>query len=256
MIRLNVLTEKREWILARAARELLSLKRFEVTINGHLGAADIDYYLPYLLYNPERDRYKNKQAGFFTHLELGTDPVSQAKAKKFHSFKKKLDLNIAISKQTQEVLGLAHCRSVIRMGSQFSKPLTFGVVGRVHPSGRKNEQFVEALVARGFRVIAWGEGWPCEIVSRNVNDLESFYSKIDYLIVTSSIEGGPVPVLEALSLGVPVIAPNVGWCWDFPVIRYERGDFESLFNVIYGLTHIPSWEDWRRDHHLAFQSIL
>ena len=51
--------------------------------------------------------------------------------------------------------------------------------------------------------------------------MPAFYNSIDYLLVTGKIEGGPMPVKEAIARGVPVIAPDVGWSWDHPVLEYS-----------------------------------
>ncbi len=46
------------------------------------------------------------------------------------------------------------------------------------------------------------------------------YDWCDYLIVLSTLEGGPRPVQEALARCKPVIAPDVGFSWEYPVLRY------------------------------------
>lgn len=255
MISLNIVTESKEWILSRSARELLQLEGFQVTINFPTGDSDIDYFIPYLLFKGRT--HKNKSVGLFTHLETALDKDSKTKANKFHAFKKEMDLCISISKKTREALGQAFSGSpVIKLGTDLSKTPIFGVVGRVQRSGRKNEKFIESLANRGFRIVAWGEGWPCEIVSRNYSDISKFYRAIDYLIIPSSIEGGPVPLLESLAMGTPVIAPDVGWAWEFPVIKYERDNFQSLLSVMQGLTQIPTWESWREEHRRVFSELV
>ena len=52
-------------------------------------------------------------------------------------------------------------------------------------------------------------------------EMPAFYDSIDYLVILSNKEGGPMPVKEAILRRIPVIAPNVGWCWEYPCIRYE-----------------------------------
>ena len=42
------------------------------------------------------------------------------------------------------------------------------------------------------------------------DEMPEYYSKIDLYICTSSIEGTPNPVLEAMACGVPVISTDVG----------------------------------------------
>jgi glycosyltransferase involved in cell wall biosynthesis len=246
-MKVNIITEQYDWILKRAAEELLPLGW---TINEPENKADIDYYLPYLLFNPG----KNIKVSYFTHLETGSDILSLNKYTKFQDIKEKCKYKIAISGDTKRKLKDERC-PIIKLGSAFKKEITFGVCGKVHPTGRKNEHFVKKLCDEGYKVIAWGHGWPCEIFSNKIEELESFYKSIDYLIVTSSIEGGPVPVIEALSLGVPVIAPQIGWCWDYPVIRYNRDDYDSLYSVIASLTCLPTWDAWRYKHEVLFKEI-
>ncbi len=52
------------------------------------------------------------------------------------------------------------------------------------------------------------------------DEIVASYDWCDYLIVLSTLEGGPRPVQEALARCKPVIAPDVGFCWEYPVLRY------------------------------------
>lgn len=60
--------------------------------------------------------------------------------------------------------------------------------------------------------------------------MPSFYKNIDYLVILSNNEGGLMPVIEAIASGKPVIAPDVGWCWDYPVIKYNT--IEDLKQIL------------------------
>jgi hypothetical protein len=143
----------------------------------------------------------------------------------------------------------------------------FGVIGRVYNSGRKGEALVARAVRDGFRFVACGvqggrgrgrslarSQWPCP-TPYALAQRDEFFRAIDYLVVTSTLEGGPMPVLEAIARGVPVIAPNVGWCWEFPVLRYAVGEYDSLRGVLEQLTAPPSWEQWGAAHARLFASI-
>lgn len=246
MITVNILTEDSDWILKRAATELAMAEdpRFQFTINGEPNA-DISYSIPYLI--PGTGKTK---IGLYTHIEEATDKVSQAKRKKFLA--SRFDHRFAISVKTAQLVAkeLGSC-SIVRLGSPFRKEIVFGVCGKVHASGRKGEHLVQQAMDSGFRFRAWGYGWPCETIDPRGQDdsaREEFYKSIDYLVVTSTVEGGPMPVLEALSLGVPVIAPDVGWCWQYPVIQYNRGSFDDLYRVLVKLSVIPTWDTWRHDN--------
>lgn len=112
----------------------------------------------------------------------------------------------------------------------FVKPtLVLGVAAKL--SRRKCPERIEALkTIPGVEVRLTGG-------SLTLPELVEWYKGIDYLVVTSDTEGGPYPVMEAIAGGKPVIAPNVGWCWDYPVIRYEGTD--GLLNVIRRLRFPP-----------------
>ena len=73
-------------------------------------------------------------------------------------------------------------------------------------------------------------------------DLPAWYDGLDYLAVISENEGGPKPVVEALARGVPVIAPDVGYCWEFPVIRYDTK--EELLDIVRRL--VMPGDGWAR----------
>src|SRR5690606_39147913 len=167
------------------------------------------------------------------------------------------DYHVGMSEQTVQLLRRYGAKDpvLIKPGTDYRKEVVFGVVGRTYNTGRKNERLVSRMKDAGFKVIAWGEGWPCEIVSNDPAKLPEFYKSIDYLVVTSTNEGGPMPVLEALALGTPVIAPDVGWCWEYPVIRYEKGNWESLRSVLRGLSAPQTWEEWRTAHRELFLKI-
>jgi glycosyltransferase involved in cell wall biosynthesis len=146
-------------------------------------------------------------------------------------------------------------------------PIVFGVIGRVYNNGRKGEALVEAAVRAGFNVIACGPDtriramtrrqWPCP-TPYTVHERAAFYRAIDYLLVTSTLEGGPMPVVEAIAHGVPVIAPKgVGWCDEFPCHgRYEPGKWSSLEPILRALTSPPTWAAWAEAHRPFFEEAI
>jgi len=230
------------WILTRMGMELEDVQEFP----------NLTYFINYSRYYD----VEGKTAALFTHLEPGNE-------KRFSDCAKKVDIAIAMSEKTrQDVLKYRDDCHVIMGGTDCAKPLTFGVVGRTYSSGRKGEYLIENMVKEGYNVLALGEGWPCPIyapdttnVKYNTDVREDYYSKIDYLVIPSLIEGGPIPLIDALGLGIPVIAPDVGWAWDFSVIRYERGEWDSLNKVLKGLTP-PTWDKWKQDHLELFSEAL
>jgi len=114
--------------------------------------------------------------------------------------------------------------------------LVLGVCGRAYRSGRKRMEWIEDLLAiPGVEVRTTGG----KIAAP---DMPRYYDGLDYLVVISDNEGGPKPVVEALARGCPVIAPDVGYCWEFPVLRYRTK--EELLGIVRGLV-IP-YDGWKR----------
>ncbi len=258
-MRINVVT-KPGWILERLARELRERVR-GVRINAGRGERAIDPVADFNYYLPAKDFRKyptaGKAIGFYTHGDAAFDLIPR--------FSVCLAMNRTMGARL-EALGAGDVQ-IIRPGTDAPpRPIVFGVIGRTYNDGRKGEALVAAAVADGFRFVACGSGgpraramtrgqWPCS-TPYTIDTREDFYAAIDYLVVTSTAEGGPMPVIEALARGVPVIAPNVGWAWEFPVIRYEpAGEYSALRQVLEQLTAPPSWEQWGEAHARLFAAL-
>jgi glycosyltransferase involved in cell wall biosynthesis len=115
--------------------------------------------------------------------------------------------------------------------------LVVGLSGYTYANHRKGEDLVRGIVASkvGQRVtwMASGRGWPVETRRYSWADMPEFYQGLDVLVCPSRVEGGPLPVLEALACGVSVVVPSgVGIIDELPEIdwiyRYERGDLETM----------------------------
>lgn len=106
--------------------------------------------------------------------------------------------------------------------------ICIGVVGRLYPGGRKGEDRLLAIAHQldpeKFQFQFMGERWD-EIIAElrtlgfavevayrcSETEQPKIYRRMDCLLVCSRNEGGPLPVLEALASGVPVISSNVGF---------------------------------------------
>lgn len=97
------------------------------------------------------------------------------------------------------------------------------VVGRSYGSGRKNFEIGKAINDMSNIEVKFTEGVLSE------QELKQAYKETDYVLVTSKVESGPLCVIEAIAMNKPVIAPNVGLCWDYPVIKYENP--KHLINI-------------------------
>ena len=127
----------------------------------------------------------------------------------------------------------------LRVRPLEKKRIEIGVVGRLSPE-KGHKILVQAIkiLIQGFpniRILFAGEGI-CEkelrvdvelagleknfMFSGFQKDIKSFYRSIDFLIIPSLSEGLPLTLLEAMAMGVPIIASRVG---DIPkVIDHEK----------------------------------
>ena len=251
MLSVNIVF-KGHWILERLATELLAIPGVELNTSGwpprEATSHDVLYCLPGANIRHFPTPPQNPiRIGFFTHGRSRTEDW-------WHRYNVHLAMNQTMAKMLF-TLGAPDPR-VIYPGTDIPyRPITFGVncraVEGAKPKGRKGLDIVKAAVAAGYSFVGCSPDpqnvWPCPITHHPENRRD-FYSKIDYLVVTSREEGGPMVVPEALAHGVPVIAPNVGWCWEFPsVIRYEAGA-EGLLTILKAVTSVPTWPAWVQSH--------
>jgi glycosyltransferase involved in cell wall biosynthesis len=244
--------------LERLARELLAIPGTTINCGADERVAlkgGPNYFVP------AKDAIKTPadgvKLGLYTHGDNGLDIVPD------------FDVCIAMNRRMADRLPELGARKValIRPGAWPAKQIVFGVAGRVYNSGRKGEGLVAQAIEAGFNFIACKsktkiraarQDWPCPASAFDADDegaRRSFYASIDYFVVTSLDEGGPMTVPEAIACGVPVIAPDVGWCWEFPVLKYARGDWDSLRSVLRGLTDTPTWSRWVEAHRRLFADL-
>lgn len=79
-----------------------------------------------------------------------------------------------------------------------------------------------------------GEGWGdlrAEFVPFSMDALPGFYSATDYLLCTSTIEGGPMPLIEGLAHGKLMVIPQIGYAITYPSVPFEKGNLRSLLDV-------------------------
>jgi glycosyltransferase involved in cell wall biosynthesis len=118
--------------------------------------------------------------------------------------------------------------TIIRPGDVSSFPfrqVRFGICQRGEHIG-KGAEFLPAVmdnlaadVADGIELVTLGKGWENKDfgvshtcwLDESYDNYPAFYHHIDYLLIPSLWEGGPMALLEAMAAGIPIIAPDVGW---------------------------------------------
>jgi len=253
------------WIIEKMAKMLADQISCVSYSLEERDSVDLIYHMPYLTYNTTSSNIR--RIGYFTHLE-------QDEPKRSHFFRAAADFHYLVcqSLKTANLFNKDEFDriSVISPGvdlEKFTPELRIGVVGRTYDSGRKGENLVRSVMS--LPGISWrftGRGWPGDSQFLADSEMPSFYRSVDYILVTSLNEGGPMCVLEALACGRPVIAPDVGWVNEFPHIAYDTGDADSLRRVLLKLQTDQmqrraavldrTWRNWVVRHVELFQCLL
>ena len=235
---IEIVPADRGWILEKIAGAIareaaLQPALYRVSITTHpSGSADLTFFLPESAWRD--DLHDTLRVTYLAHKE--EHPQAAAL---FEEVARKSDCCITSSSKYADVLRADGAREVftIPLGVDtdlFVPRIRIGVVGRTYQTGRKGESLLAASLDLPFvEFVFTGEGWPLPASFYAEHDLVAFYQSLDYLLVPSLIEGGPVPMLEALATGCRVIAPtDIGMVRDFPHIPFRRGDAEDLQRVI------------------------
>lgn len=216
----------------------------------------------------ENIRGRSRTAALFSHYET---EIPQ-KVEWWDKAVSMVDIRTTWAEQYLEILlpyGESHI-VIPPIDPQFRKQVPrIGVSGYVHPGGRKGESLVKQLAQEfggRYKIVASGKNWPIE--SRDVKEYEwsampDFYKSLDVLLVTSLTEGIPMPPLEALAMGKPVVVPNgVGLLDslnDPLVFHYRAGDYQDMKLAIAealdsGKSAVAGFteEAWAESHRIAF----
>jgi len=227
-------------------------------------------------------------AAYFTHRE--EEPPHNPKAALFDSVARRVQLRIATAARYARYLRrfgttvqidapVERDRFVIAKRGRSRRPVC-GFSGYTYRNKRKGEDLVRGIVASPIgRRVEWrasGRGWPVPTRRYPWKAMPSFYQSLDVLVVTSRVEGVPMPPLEAMSCGASVVAPRgVGLLDELPDVqglyRYKRGDLGSLLKALEravaergdvdreGLraaTEPYSVEAWCEQHREAFMELI
>lgn len=259
----NIVTADRGWVLDRLAVEIEQRLPY-VTVGVTPGAAPVQYFLPY---SARREASPGINVALFTHMEQ--DPAMR---KCFIQACQQVDLAIYMSDFYRSTIQ-SNARRAVRITpgvdpNEFPlAPLRIGVAGRTYGSGRKGEALVAQLM--DLPGVEWhfsGDGWPGPCVMYPDHERHTFFHTIDYLLVPSLYEGGPMTALEALACGKPLIAPEVGFISELPHITYPTGDAVAVRRILTRLVEERaarsrvaqpySWDAWAYQHHTQFQHLL
>lgn len=226
MIKYNLVLQDRNWVMEKLANHFHKhIPNSKISNNADVNA-DINFY-----FNWHAMISKTKfDVCYFTHIEdiNWWNRISSA-------------CDIAISMGRKYLNKLPEDKTIVFYPPPFEsflpqKNIKILVVGRSYKSGRKNFESLDFIKRLDNIELTFTEGKLSE------NELKQAYLNTDYVLITSKIEAGPMCVVEAISMNKPVIAPDVGWCWEYPVIRYNNED--ALKSIIKKISFAPDlWSE-------------
>ena len=235
--KIELIIADRGWILEKIAKEIEKQcpASWEMRIATEpTDWGDLHFFIPY---SKQPETKPPLSVCFFTHQE-DVEPAHQA----FIDQAKRADYCVSMSDKYTRVLESHGVKGVrtIETGvdlKAFDVRLQIGIVGRTYHTGRKGEDLVEQCMdLKNIEFLFTGSGWPGPSVHLGDSELPSFFNKLDYLLIPSRIEGGPVPLMEALASGCQVISPSdLGFVEKFPHISFKNGDVGSLRQTLKGL---------------------
>lgn len=254
----------RGWIIEKLARKITdSLDYVDCGFAPPTGTKII-YRMPYMTF---AKREASIEIAYFTHIE--EDPI---KAARFWSVARSVDHCTSQSKRYASILAESgiKCITITSPGvdlDKYTPKVRIGIVGRTYPSGRKGESLVKQMMdIPGIEWYFTGAGWPGRSVQLTDDQMPLFYNSMDYILISSLNEGGPMCVIEALACGRQVIAPDIGWVNEFPHIQFRTGDSESLRSTLIGIVSNRlslresvldrTWQAWISTHDELFRLYL
>jgi len=268
--RINLVCIKDGWILEKMARLLSDALPYIDWTERPTYEHPITYYINYHQTTQTGGKKASPiELALFTHIEEWDSDLIDI----WEKSAKRMDVCITMSKLYQKRLKKLGIKSkTIPMGVELDefplKKIKIGVVGSVKGNRRKGEDILKEVI--GLEGIEWrltgGSGWP--VPSRRLKDdqIPSFIRDLDYLLIPSHFEGGPIPAIEALASGTPVISAEVGWMPELPHIKFRNGDAQSLRKVLEKLilekqrlresVKDRTWQNYVQEHDKLFRQLL
>lgn len=228
-----------------------------------------------------------KMAAYFTHKE--EFPPRNAKARLFERVGSLVDLRIVTAqKYADELLQYGDTvqinppveRAAFTIPKRKNKKMTAGFSGYTYANKRKGENLAKMIIrSEPGKKLLWrasGRGWPVPTKKYQWQNFPQFFQGLDILVITATVEGVPMPPLEALSCGVSVVVPrDVGLLDELPdftgIHRYQKGDLSSLATALSEAVELRAQVDrsalreitapysisgWCEQHKMIFEEVF
>lgn len=278
-MKVNMVLWKDKHIVPRMAQWLADRNGWTISEEPD-NSADVNYYLPYLKWDM-KNQPDTLTAAWFTHYEYGT----RWKEQHWRQAATFIDTQLITTPiyaapqfdlDRYQVITPGVDRDIFVPGikEKTDRPIV-GIAGIGQP--RKGPKLVVDLYYSGFGVALniVGANWPFYPYTEIAFDkIPHWYTQLDVYLCTSSIEGIPAPVLEALSCDVKVVIPyGVGICDQLPemegIRHYKKSDGKDMLRAmamaiedkpsegaLRDVTKDYSVDEWCNSHTNAMEALL
>ena len=216
-MRVQVVHSGNAWILRRLARYLIDNLPYVHGAPWRPSAVrefDLTYYLNYQLCRRPRAPLRRAVLWRKPRSRLVGALFPHREGPDFDEVARELDFCVAPSARYANYLR-EHCNPnshLIYHGielDRFTPKLRLGFIGRRYNTGRKGDELLRAVAKLPYVELRCTDG--------KLSDAEvpGFYQDIDYVLITSSIEGGPLCFQEGLASGKPILSTDVGMVSEF-----------------------------------------
>lgn len=246
----NVVTKYKGWILQKLAERIVSAgnKLNHTFILTQTPSNDVDCNFYVDMQNAYKMKTSTIDIGMFTHLHenslndlqphyLSADYIVHMTERYYKKFSNVYPTN---------KMSVLYPAEVINTFNQY-KP-TIGIFQRGQFIGKGFDfmlRLAEEPILSKFKFKFIGSGWDLVIeklkknnIIVNYNTLEDYniypeeMHEVDYILIPSLWEGGPMAILEGLACGKPIITSDVGICNEFPVdFIYEPNNINALTGI-------------------------
>lgn len=252
-MKINIVAVKSGWILTKIAERIAANAPDGIQmVIGPPENHGNNFYVD--ITNCYQGHRGGKEVGLFTHVHAND-------RKEIKPLWHTLDHIIHMSERSRDLFYDNHfykstthsCKmpGEVPLGFEYKKP-TIGIFQRGQYEGKgylMMKRLIDLPVVSDFNWMFVGEGWESvmislykktKVIGHNDGDLiwpeeyKACYDNVDYVLIPSKWEGGPMGLLEAAALGKQVIAARVGWVGrEIPVdYSFIPGDEEELAQLL------------------------
>ena len=259
-MKINVVSVQSGWILTKIAERIVASapEGIEMRLVSSPRAGENNFYVD--VTNCYFQHLGGKEVGLFTHVHANEvkeiRPVWYTLDHIIHMSRRSHNLfqdNLSMSMKS-DTIHTCKMPGEIPEGFEYKKP-TIGIFQRGQYEGKGFSMMMslaERDVVKDFNWLFVGNGWTqvaeklhkrTHVIEHGDSDLEwpheykSCYDLVDYVLIPSKWEGGPMGMLEAAALGKQIIAARVGWVGsEMPVDEsFQPGNDAELAAVLIGL---------------------